>query len=269
MAKLMCLLGFAALLWSTASGTAQAGFFTGSINAHFANPVLTGNVIGEGFHNNTNSAVVSYYTNGPVAAINWGTNAGAPGSSNLTFSPNQNIAVSSDQEFALGTVTLYNGTSTLESLIFGADLILDFIPSGGGLAVDTLTLHVSMGTTFNGADQYSAADYISIPGISDSFFAFEGLGASAIVNGKIIGDPYMSPESFTVLENFTLFTGDTNAPPGPYNPADYTTIDSPGFAGGFTGPAPAPTPEPTSVALLLTGVVSALGFRSARRLRKR
>lgn len=267
MAKLIRLLGFAALLWSTGSGTAQAGFFTGSIEAHFANPVLTGTVLGEGFHDNTNSVVYGTYTKGPTAAINWGTNAGAPGSSTLVFSPNQNVAVSSDQEFALGTVTFYNGTSTLESLIFGADLILDFIPSGGGPAVDELKIHVSIGTTFNGADANSAADFISIPGIAGSFFAYEDLGASAIVNGKIIGDPYFSPESFTVLDNFTKFTGDPNVPPGPYDPNDYTLFDSPGFQGGFTGPTPTATPEPTSVALLLTGAFSILGFRSARRLR--
>lgn len=259
-----------------ASGTARAEFFIGSINAHFENPVLTGSVyLGGGSFNNTSSARYTIYGNGPIAAINWGTNAGAPGSSTLVFSPNQNVAVFDDVEFQLGTVTLYNGTSTLESLIFGIDLVLDFIPAGGGPAVDTLTLRVGIGTTFNVGDASANADFVSIPGIAHSFFAFEGLGATANVFGRIVspqqssqlsiaatGDAQLVPESFQVVENFLLYTGPET--PRPYDPADYTTYDSPGFAGGFTGPTPV-VPEPGSLVLLATGAFSCLGLSYFRR----
>ncbi|MSR60430.1 MAG: PEP-CTERM sorting domain-containing protein [Planctomycetaceae bacterium] len=202
--------------------------------------------------------------NGPVATINWGTNAGAPGSSTLNFFPNQSVAVSDNVEFEFGTVTFYNGTSTLESLIFGVDLVLDFVPNGGGPSVDTLTIHVGIGTTFNGGDASANADFISIPGISYGFFAFEDLGATAIVRGTIVGDPQFSPDSFTVLDKFTIYTGPST--PRPYDPADYTTYDSPGFSGGFLGPTP--TPEPSSLVLLVTGVFSFIGLRSVRRFKK-
>ena len=269
MFKPMHFLASAALSIAAACGTAQAGFFTGSINAHFANPVLAGSVYGEGSYNNTSSARYSFHGSGTSAAVNWGTNSSGPGSSTLVFSPNQNVPTSDNTEFSFGTVSFYNGTSTLESLIFGIDLILDFIPSGGGPAVDTLTLHVGIGTTFNGGDANANADFISIPGISHSFFAYEGLGASAIVNGRIVGDPYFVPDSFTVLENFTLYTGPDPLPPDyEYNPDDYTFYDSPGFSGGFTGPAPSPVPEPTSLALFMSGAFSFLGFRSVRRIRR-
>ena len=266
MFKPMHFLASAALSIAAACGTAQAGFFTGSINAHFANPVLAGSVYGEGSYNNTSSARYSFHGSGTSAAVNWGTNSSGPGSSTLVFSPNQNVATSDNTEFSFGTVSFYNGTSTLESLIFGIDLILDFIPSGGGPAVDTLTLHVGIGTTFNGGDANANADFISIPGISHSFFAYEGLSGSANVNGSIVGDPYLSPNSLTVLENFGIYTGPET--PRPYDPADYTFYDSPGFAGGFTGPAPSPVPEPTSLALFVSGAFSFLGFRSVRRNRK-
>lgn len=266
MFKPMHFLASAVLSMAAACGTAQAGFFTGSINAHFANPVLTGSVYGEGSYNNTSSARYSFHGSGTSAAVNWGTNSSGPGSSTLVFSPNQNVATSDNTEFSFGTVSFYNGTSTLESLIFGIDLILDFIPSGGGPAVDTLTLHVGIGTTFNGGDANANADFISIPGISHSFFAYEGLSGSANVNGSIVGDPYLSPNSLTVLENFGIYTGPET--PRPYDPADYTFYDSPGFAGGFTGPAPSPVPEPTSLAVFVSGAFSFLGFRSVRRKRR-
>jgi hypothetical protein len=267
MTRLVRVFGLTVVSMAVVCGSVQAGFFTGSINAHFENPVLSGSVYGGGGYNNTSSAVYSIYGDGSVATINWGTNAGAPGSSTLNFFANQSVAVSDNVEFQFGKVTFYNGTSTLESLIFGVDLVLDFIPSGGGPAVDTLTVHVGIGTTFNGGDASANADFISIPGIDKSFFAFEDLAGSAHVNGQIVGDPYFVPESFTVLEQFSIYTGPST--PRPYNPDDYTTYDSPGFAGGFTGPTPTPTPEPSSIVLWLTGALSFVGLRSVRRMKKR
>jgi hypothetical protein len=269
MINLVRVFGLTVVSMAVACGTAQAGFFVGSIDARFENPVLTGAVIqpnGIVYQNfdNTSSAVYSAYEDGPTAVFTWGSNAGAPGMSILTFFPNQSVAVADNVEFQLGTVTFYNGTSTLESLVFGADLVLDFIPAGGGPAVDTLTIPVGIGTTVNVGDAAGNADFVGIPGIANVFFTYEGFGATALVNGMIVGDPYFSLESFTVVDNFILYTG----PPeyGPYDPNNFTTYDSPGFAGGFTGPTP--TPEPSSIVLLVTGVFSFLGMRSVRRWKK-
>jgi hypothetical protein len=278
MVKFVHFFSLAAVLMTLPCRTATADFFIGSINAHFENPVLSGSVYGGGYFNNASSARYSIYAGGSFATVNWGTNAGAPGTSTLNFFPNQSVAVSDDVEFQLGTVTLYNGTSTLESLIFGVDLVLDFIPTGGGPPVDTLTVHVGIGTTFNTGDANANADFVSIPGIDHSFFAYEGLGATANVFGRIVspqqssllsiaaaGDAQLVPESFQVVENFLLYTGPQT--PRPYDPADYTSYASPGFAGGFTGPAPT-VPEPGSLALLVTGAFSCLGLGYVRRSKK-
>lgn len=56
MAKLVRIFGFAVVSMAVACGTSQAGFFNGSINAHFENPVLSGGVYGGGYHNNSSSA---------------------------------------------------------------------------------------------------------------------------------------------------------------------------------------------------------------------
>lgn len=268
MIKVLGVLSLSLASLSLTGGTAKAGFFQGAIKAHFANPDVTGSVINPNgtvyqTFDNTGSAVYSIYGDGTVATVNWGANAGAPGSSTLNFFANQDVQVFGDtEEFRLGTVTLYNGTSTLESLIFGIDLILEFVPVPGGLAVDPLTLHIGIGTTFNIGDMAANADFVSIPGIDRAFFAFEDFGATAYVNGRIVGDPQFSPESFTLLDKITVYTGPTT--PRPYDPNDYLTLDIPGLPGGYIGAVPTATPEPGSLALLLTGVCSVLAFRLRR-----
>lgn len=287
MTKLVRTFALALLSTAMACGTAHASFFQGSINARFENPVLQGSIYSPGgavtqSFDNTSSARYTIYSSATSATVNWGTNAGGPGSSTLNFFGNQDVTANGNEEFQFGTVTYYNGTSTLESLIFGIDLVLDFIPTGSTLSVETLRLHVGIGTTENTGDANANADYISIPGIDRAFFTFEGLGATAYVNGTIVepsvtvssfspsiqgaGDPYLNPQSFTVLDQFTLYTGPATYEP--YNPDDYTTFNSPGFAGGFTGPIPSATPEPGSLALLLTGVCAVIGARSFRRSKK-
>ena len=242
MFKPMHFLASAALSIAAACGTAQAGFFTGSINAHFANPVLAGSVYGEGSYNNTSSARYSFHGSGTSAAVNWGTNSSGPGSSTLVFSPNQNVATSDNTEFSFGTVSFYNGTSTLESLIFGIDLILDFIPSGGGPAVDTLTLHVGIGTTFNGGDANANAYFISIPGLSNSFFSYEGFSGAG--NVKLVswggGEWYnatLTPDGagtfdlvgITQIDLNGADDGFGNLPGGPEG-FTYVSEGNPGFA---------------------------------------
>lgn len=272
MTKLVRTFALALLSTAMACGTAHAGFFEGAINAHFENPTLQGAVYSPGgavvkSFDNTSSARYSIYGGGSTATVNWGTNAGGPGTSTLNFFGNQAVSVAGDTTFQFGTFTFYNGTSTLESLIFGIDLVLDFIPTGSSLAVDTLRMHIGIGTSENTGDAHANADYIGIPGVGNSFFVFEGAGGTSNLNGKIVGDPYFSPESFSIVNNFIVYVGPSGFSP-PYDPADYLTFTAPDFVGGFVGPTPSATPEPGSLALLMTGVCSVIGVRTVRRKRK-
>ena len=285
MTKLVRTFALALLSTAMACGTAHASFFEGSIRASFENPVLQGAVYSPGgavvrSFDNTSSARYSIYGDGGKATVNWGTNAGAPGTSTLNFFGNQNVSTFGNEQFQFGTITYYNGTSTLESLIFGITLVLDFIPTGSSQSVETLRLQVGIGTTENTGDANANADYIRIPGLRDGFFAFEGVGATANVNGSIVepqatatqfigiqsaDDPYLNPESFTIVNNFIVYLGPPADVAPPYNPDDYFTFTDPNFIGGFVGPVPTATPEPGSLALLLTGVCSVIGIRSIRR----
>ncbi|WP_397569593.1 choice-of-anchor K domain-containing protein [Schlesneria sp. T3-172] len=234
----------------------HAGFFTGSISAHFENPRLQGNIRNPAsFYNNASTAVSQAYGGGATATIVWG----APGYSVLNFFANQDIQVNSDEVFTLGSITYFNGTSELNSLIFGIDLVLQFV---GNPNVDTLTIPISIGTTNNVGDQIIDSDFISFgSALPLSFFAFEGVGASAELKGSIVGDPYFVLSGLNVKENFSVYSGPSPQGTIPYDPSQYTTYDSPGFAGGFVGPTPSAVPEPSSLLLTCIGLAGIIRVR--------
>ena len=252
-------LGFATLCLVFACENAKAGFFVGSINAHFENPTLSGNILNPTtYYNNTSSASYSASGGGATSTFRWGSS----GYSSLNFFANQDVQVNSDDIFSFGTITYYNGTSELNSLVFGVNLVLEFV---GSPNVDTLTIPISIATTSNIGDAESNADYISFgSSVPLSFFVYEGLGATANLMGAIVGDPYFVPSDITVNESFTLYSGPDPQGSVPYDPSQYTTYDSPGFAGGFAAPTPPAVPEPSSLILVSLG---ALGL--SRELRRR
>jgi len=197
----------------------------------------------------------------------WGSNAASgPGYSNLIFSPNQNVVINDGQPFDFGKMSFFNGTSELNSLVFGVNLVLSFIPNGGSLSVDTLTIPITIGTTFNGGGAAANADFITFAGLTQSFFVYEGVGGTAILNGSIVGDPQFLPEGLTIDPTLTIFLGPTDHPT-PYDPNQYLVTDQSGlngFPGGFLGTAPSSVPEPSSMALLGLG---GLGLMIAARRR--
>ena len=214
--------------------------YSGTIQGSFSNPILAGNVINLAgvptFQDNTGTAAYSIVNNGSVASIISGDNNGGSGSpSIITFTGSAFSGVTPGQLFQMGTLTFNNGTSTLTSVIFGGTLTFGVVGSPG---ITVATTDFSLVTTANGG--FSAvqdADYLGFPApVSINFNVYENSGATAIVMGRIVGDP--------VLE----FTG--------------LDLD-PNEENGFLS-EPNPVPAPAGVVLLGSGAVCLIG----RRLRK-
>jgi len=100
--------------------------------------------------------------------------------SDLAFSGNA-YAVEAGTEFVLGVFTYANGASGNETLVFGADLVLD---AGAGAAPATIALRFV--ATVNG--QVSAladTDVLAIDGLAATLNVFEGGTASAALVGRL------------------------------------------------------------------------------------
>jgi hypothetical protein len=140
--------------------------------------------------------------------LQWGSDASVDPSeqfSELIFFGAQ-IPSNIHQPFEVGVITYLNGTSNLNSLIFGASLSLydNFVSPETYLGTDTVIIT----TTSNlGADLAQDADYINICGngsniCGSSVEAYEdsqgGTGVTAILQGQIVGDPQLQFTDVTV-----------------------------------------------------------------------
>lgn len=226
------LLGFT-LSIVVSSPALAGGPFNGPVTGKFSNPKLTGFVLEPSgpptFFNNTSSYVYSPSNLAPSASVTWGDNLG---SSFLSFTPNPNFNnVPSNTEALLGTISYGNGTSALNTLIFGLDLTIN-IPGATPLPVN-----IPISTTVNTGDPAFDADFIQIEGLPTltTLHAYEGQTVMAQLFGKIVGDPEIQ---LTALTNVS--------------------------GGGFIGSGPVPVPEPSSVfGLIAFGTLGAglMAFR--------
>jgi PEP-CTERM motif len=190
-----------------ASQSTQASpLYSGTITASFSNPVLAGNIINLAgvpeFLDNSATAVYSILNLGSVAEVISGdagsTGAGRP--SEIIFFGNSFSGVTPGQEFELGTMTFNNGTSNLSSSIFGATLTLT-VPEDP--SVTPISTSFSLVTTRNGGfSPFLDADFLSFPSpLSINFHVLEGAGATAIVLGKIVGDPQLQLTQLQLAPN--------------------------------------------------------------------
>jgi hypothetical protein len=184
------------LALALAPGAKASPVYSGTTFGTWSGPVLTGDVIdtnGQPVHyDNTNSAVYTINnTNNPSdtntgSAINWGA---SPGFSNLVFFGTAFSGITPDEQFKLGTITYSNGTSNLNSLIFGATLTIGVLDQPSIVAKVT---SVSMVTTANtGTSLNRDADFVGFSDFPNTFNVYEGNAATAELFGMIVGDPQL------------------------------------------------------------------------------
>jgi hypothetical protein len=242
---------FSTVAWSAVITQAQ-------IKGVFSNPVYTGSVLNtpavgqKTFFNNSATAPSATSISPDGSTLQWGTNVPiSPGTnySLLKFTgatvPLKDMAT----PIQLGAITFSNGTSALNSLIFGATLTfsLDGISLGSDQVLITTTSNQSSGLFLTPAQAQLDADYINICGNSSNICstgiqAFEntqGEGGVAFSTPLVAGlygtyaiDPGVTLTKATYIQGDGVVTGRVSVAPEPSTWAMMIL----GFAGlGFAG----------------------------------
>ncbi len=257
------LLALAVLLVLQGGTVAQADQIVGV----FSNPIVAGNVLNDPTvgtltaMDNTGTALVGVNSaNAACSGTNslcWGSDPGSglPLSqqySQLTFT-GANVNPEGGNQ-SLGTISFLNGTSALNSLIFGATLtFFDATTGMTNLGSDTVIISTTSnqfgGTGLTQSQLATDADYINICGnfsniCGSSLEAYEdsegGVGVTANLMGQIIGDPHVQLNAITVSANQAA-------------------------NGGVVGTeAPLGTPEPSTLVMMAAGLLVVGGLLSRR-----
>jgi hypothetical protein len=175
------------------------------------------------------------------ATVTWGTPVAGSFPNSITFTGNPLIPASKGTvDFPIGGFSYTNGSTTHDSEIFGATLVLYAHAADGNIPLGSIDFLFQQ--TFNDGTAYQNADWLQVQGVSNTFQALEGATLTGSLNGLIIGDPQFVPYFFSL-------------DPG-QNGVN-------GFLGGPTGAVP----EPSTWAMMLIGFAG-IGFMAYRRKSK-
>jgi hypothetical protein len=182
----------------------------------FSNPIVQGNVLNDP----TVGTLTSFDNTGTALVGVNSANAGCSGSNTLCWGSDPGSGLPLSQQYSeltftganvtgpnqtLGTINFLNGTSALNSLIFGATLTFYDATTGmTNLGSDTVIISTTSnqysGTGLTSSELATDADYINICGnnsniCGSSLEAYEdsegGIGVTATLTGSIVGDPHI------------------------------------------------------------------------------
>lgn len=163
--------------------------YSGTIFGAFSDPILSGDVLVPGGHplftDNGSTAAFSIVNSSGVAEYRSG--SGQP--STITFQGASFADVAPSQEFELGTIRFFNGTSRIDSLTFGVILTL-WVPDQPSISPTSVLIRLQ--TTVDDSDSGNKhPDFIWLPiGSTKSQIHIQnGTSALTHITGRIIGDP--------------------------------------------------------------------------------
>jgi hypothetical protein len=206
------LLALAVLILWQGGSAAQADEIVGV----FSNPIVQGNVLNDP----TVGALTPLDNTGTALVGVNSANAGCSGSNTLCWGSDPGSGLPLSQQYSeltftganvtgpnqtIGTINFLNGTSALNSLIFGAtltfyDATTGMTNLGSDTVIITTTSNQYSGTGLTPGQLATDADYINICGnfsniCGSSLEAYEdsegGVGVTATLTGSIIGDPHL------------------------------------------------------------------------------
>lgn len=208
---------------------------SGTVTGQWSNPILSGNLIltdgSTAFFDNSTTAVFSVLNvtdgSGPSTFSSGAFPDGSQPFSFLSFAGATLSNAPLNTPVLLGRLTYINGTSSLDSITFGATLTLSVLNLP---TVLPLVATANLLTTQNtGTDPFFDADFLSLDVLFPaSFNVFEGQTATADLFGRFVGNDQLQLTSIQL---------------------------SPGETGGFIGGGATTTiPEPSTLAASLIGL---------------
>jgi hypothetical protein len=233
----------------------------GYIVGTFTNPVLSGNVAndpGVGQLTSMNNASTAVVSGAGTSTLSWGTNPGPNDFSSLTFqsfTPGFLAPSSTSVPAALGLISYINGTSSLDTLIFGATLNLYYTTNGTNLTllgsdqvIITTTSNQFSTAPFTDAQLATDADYINICGNSSNICdtSIEAYESTEVIAN---GDSYVP----AIAELFGTYNSDPSV--------TLTSVDIVGGNGVTGNLPPLGVPEPFTVSLFGAGLAGAAALR--------